>query len=245
MMRARLLLVLTVSAALICANPAGARPRHSGPAPGRFDYYLLSLSLAPSFCMLSPTHQASPECHRLTPEAFRQTPLTVHGLWPNLAGASVNEEPHDCAAPPFRISDALERQLARYMPGGPGLAEHEWRKHGTCSGLPPEAYFSRIVSLAQHANDVIGGAMRDGNMLGNTLRISDLLRAVAAREPALAAAIVVDCRIPRGGGDALVEEIRVALSKDFAPRPVTQLGLGQNSGCPRGAGRVPEPVPTH
>ena len=237
-------LILTVVAALMGVKAGEARRHHSRSEPGRFDYYLLSLSVAPSFCMLSASHQSSRECRSLTPDAFRQTPLTVHGLWPNRAEVSVNQQPHDCPGPPFRVSPTLETQLARYMPGGSGLAEYEWRKHGTCSGLASEVYFSTIVRLAQHANDVIGSAMRSGNMLGGTLRVPDLLSAVAVRDQPLAAAIVVDCRTPRGGGDALVEEIRLILSKDFTPKPTSQVGLGQNSGCPRGGGRVPDPTPS-
>jgi hypothetical protein len=51
---------------------------------------------------------------------------------------------------------------------------------------------------------------------------------------------VVDCRSPRGGGEALIDEIRVVLSKDFRPMPAASVGPGQNSGCPLGAGRVPD-----
>jgi hypothetical protein len=64
--------------------------------------------------------------------------------------------------------------------------------------------------------------------------------AVATRDAALAPAIVVDCRQPRGGGEAVVDEIRVVLSKDLQPMPAASVGLGQNSGCPRGAGLVPD-----
>ena len=217
-----------------------ARHRRSETEPGSFDYYLLSLSIAPSFCASSPANRAKAECRTLTEAAFQQTPLTLHGLWPNRARVSVNLQPHDCEGPPFVVSDVVQTEVARYMPAGPGLERYEWRKHGTCSGLSPETYFSTLARLGQHANATVGAALRNRHMLGETVRITDLLSAVAADDPALSSAIVVDCRIPRGGGQALVDEIRVTLSKDFQPIPAASLGMGQNSGCPGGAGRIPD-----
>jgi len=235
-------LVAVALAMLLPASSPQARHRHqAASAPGAFDYYLLSLSLAPSFCALSPANQAKQECQALTEAAFQRTPLTVHGLWPNRAGVSVNLQPHDCEGPPLGpLPEETRAELRRYMPGGPGLARYEWHKHGACSGLSPEAYFAAVADLARKANETIGAAMRDGGMLGQHLRISDLVSAVATRDAALAPAIVVDCRQPRGGGEAVVDEIRVVLSKDLQPMPAASVGLGQNSGCPRGAGLVPD-----
>lgn len=57
---------------------------------------------------------------------------------------------------------------------------------------------------------------------------------------------MVSCRFPRGvngasagGGGALIEEVRITLSKDFGPVPVERVGMRQNSGCPQGAGFLP------
>jgi ribonuclease T2 len=233
--------VLMVLAVLLPASSPRAWQRHQAAEPGAFDYYLLSLSIAPSFCALSAANRAKQECRALTETDFRRTPLTVHGLWPNRAGVSVNLQPHDCEGPPLgQLPEETRAELRRYMPGGPGLARYEWRKHGTCSGLSPEAYFATLAELARKANETIGAAMRDRGMLGRHLRISDLLSAVADRDQSLAPAIVVDCRQPSGGGEALVDEIRVVLSKDLRPAPASSVGLGQNSGCPRGAGLVPD-----
>jgi ribonuclease T2 len=232
---------IALAAALAAANaPTQARQGNAPSQPGDFDYFLLSLSVAPSFCALSAANQAKAECQSLTTGDFHETPLTVHGLWPNRAGVSVNRQPQDCAAPPLGVLPLrLQYSLRRFMPAGPGLARYEWRKHGACSGLSPEAYFTALVQLAQHANDTIGDVMREEMMLGRTVRIADLLGAVGGRDAALAPAIVVDCRSPRGGGPALIDEIRVTLSKQFLPIPAQSVGLGQNSGCPQGAGFLP------
>ncbi len=231
---------LLVAAALgFLVTQSQARSRRTPAQTGDFDYYLLSLSIAPSFCTLSPANAAKAECHTLTEAAFQETPLTVHGLWPNRAGVSVNRQPQDCEGPPLEsLPAALRSELARYMPAGPGLARYEWRKHGACSGLSPEAYFTALTRLAEQANATIGAVLHELGM-GHVVRIADLLAGVARRDPALAPAIVVDCRFPRGGGQALIDEIRVTLSKDFAPIPAQSVGLGQNSGCPQGAGFLP------
>jgi ribonuclease T2 len=241
-LRAVLVAILLVAAPLA----AQARHRFHDSAAGAFDYYLLSLSIAPSFCALSPANNARSECRNLAEADYRQMPLTVHGLWPNRAFASVNRQPQHCPGPPLpALPDDLQAQLGRVMPGGPGLERHEWSTHGTCSGLSPQTYFGALVRLARNANDTIGGVLRDNGLLGKNVRTADLLAGVAARDPALARATIVSCRFPRGGannGRALIEEIRIVLSKDFAPLPAASVGLGQNSGCPQGGGFLPGQV---
>ena len=46
-----------------------------------------------------------------------------------------------------RLPEATQADLRRFMPGGPGLARYEWRKHGACSGLSPESYFAAVARL--------------------------------------------------------------------------------------------------
>jgi len=247
-------LCAAVAAIALAGLPVAASARHhshhdqagsaqGGGQAGVFDYYLLSLSIAPNFCALSPGNQAKTECRTLTDAQFQQTPLTVHGLWPNRASVSVNRQPQRCAGPALGdFPDDLRVQLQRYMPGGPGLARHEWERHGACSGLAPDVYFRTMVRLAQAANSSIGAVMHDKSLLGHTTRVDELLADVAVGNPALAPAIVVSCRFPRGGGGgngALIEEIRIVLSKDFKPMPVGNVGLRQSSGCPNGAGFLP------
>lgn len=222
----RLLLALSF---LSLAPSARAQPA--------FDYYLFSLSIAPDFCAASKRNASKDECRTLTAADFQQTPLTIHGLWPNRARVSVNQQPHDCDDPPFTLSRDVADALRRWMPAGPGLARYEWRKHGTCSGLTPAVYFTAEIDLAQKANAVIGQAILQQ---GDTVRIADLQRRVAATDPALAAALIVDCRFVRGG-TAVVEEIRLTLDRDLHPIPAASVGLGQNSGCPAGQGRIAVP----
>jgi ribonuclease T2 len=228
-------------AALLVVSTANARYRAAAGEAVDFDYFVLSLSLAPSFCALSPANQAKEQCATLTTAAFEATPLMVHGLWPNLAGVSSNDQPQDCPGPPFEgLSPAIEQELRRYMAGGPGLARYEWRKHGVCSGLLSTTYFAALATLAQHANEKIGAVMREHGMLGHQVRINDLLAAVAVSDADLASAIIVSCQTPRGGAAPLIDELRIVLSKDLEPMPAISVGLQQNSGCHDGEGMIPE-----
>ena len=110
-------------------------------------------------------------------------------------------------------------------------------------GLTPDAYFAAVVRLAERANSTIGAALRDNGMEGREVRIDDLLAAVAAKDAALAPAVVVNCRFSRRQegreSRAYIAEIRVVLAKDFSPLPAEQAGYGQNSGCPGRAGFLP------
>ena len=231
-----LALAIVVAAAGVSEARRRGGERFEGGQGAGFDYFLLSLSVAPSFCSLSDRNAAKAECRELTGEAYRATPLTIHGLWPNRAFVGARGQPQDCDGPEYAVSDGVAAALAPFMPGGPGLARYEWRKHGTCSGMGPDAYFGAEVRLARRANEVIGAAIL---AQGGRVQIGALLDAVGRVDAGLAAAIVVDCRFPRGGGDAVVEEIRVTLSKELVPIAAGSVGLGQNSGCPGGVGVVP------
>jgi ribonuclease T2 len=226
----------------IAAQPDAAPEQEP---PGKFDFYLMSFTIAPSFCALSARYAEKQECRAGTDAAYRAMPLTVHGLWPNRERVSVNLQPQYCAGPRLdSLSPALRGKLTQVMPGvADGLDRYEWRRHGVCTGLTAEAYFSAVVRLAEQADATIGAVLRDGGMLGHEVKVDDLLAAVAAKDASLAAAMIVSCRFPREDGSgpsrAYVQEIRLVLSKDFSPEPAGRVGFGQNSGCPGKAGFLP------
>lgn len=213
-------------------------------APGDFEFYLLTLSLAPSFCSLSAANRSKDECRQLTEQQFEQTPLTIHGLWPNRAHTSVANQPANCSSVKLQLSDPVRTELTRYMPGGPELEKHEWDKHGTCSGLSPDDYFAAAVSLAKQMNEVVGTVLRDGGMLGAQANVRQLVSGVAAKDATLANSIVVSCLpVPAKKGhkrDFVVEEVRFTLSKDLKPITAKSVGMAQNAGCPSGVGRIPK-----
>ncbi len=104
--------------------------RNTDSTPGQFDYYLLSLSWSPAFCIQQPD---SPECN-----GARRFGFIVHGLWPQ------NERgwPQNCGGD-SEVPDAVATGISDLMPAKK-LIYHEWTTHGTCSGLDPQAYFDLV-----------------------------------------------------------------------------------------------------
>lgn len=120
-----LLLALLATAAAFSQRHR-SRKSQSG-QPGVFDYYLLTLSWSPEFCY---SHSDKPECQS------GHHGFVVHGLWPQY----VNGYPENCST---SSGLAHPEEMADIMPDA-GLVAHEWRTHGTCSGLDPESYFKLL-----------------------------------------------------------------------------------------------------
>ena len=109
------------------------RHRDAKANPGHFDYYLLALAWAPNYCGDHPTDHSS-ECRTGGHTAF-----VLHGLWPQ---ANSGPPPMSCStAPP--VAAATVDHMLNFMPTR-GLIQHEWQKHGTCSGLSAQDYFARV-----------------------------------------------------------------------------------------------------
>lgn len=106
---------------------------------GDFDYYALVLSWSPSFCAEG-THGDSPQCADNAPRPYN---FVLHGLWPQYGKGW----PQDCAVGqrPY-VQDRLINQMLDIMPAKK-LIIHEYSKHGTCSGLSPDAYFALARKL--------------------------------------------------------------------------------------------------
>jgi ribonuclease T2 len=128
MLRRPALLIVFLSVLLVIVAASGRSKRHNQHAvqgrPGEFDYYVLALSWSPEFCY---SHPEKPECQS------GHHGFVVHGLWPQYAEGY----PEHCSNA-AGLSDPS--QVADIMPDA-GLAAHEWKTHGTCSGLDAESYF--------------------------------------------------------------------------------------------------------
>src|SRR5271165_6176705 len=102
-----------------------------------FDYYLLTLSWAPEFCATNSAGRTSAEC-----DPKKHMGLVVHGLWPQYDNG---KWPESCASTP-PVASATVDHMMPIMPGEV-LIQHEWAKHGTCSGLSTQDYFGAIEKL--------------------------------------------------------------------------------------------------
>jgi ribonuclease T2 len=99
---------------------------------GDFDYYALVLSWSPSYCAGEGAGRNDPQCSPNRPYAF-----VLHGLWPQYTRGF----PQSCrTAFNSFVPRPVINGILDIMPSS-NLAIHEYRKHGTCSGLEPQAYF--------------------------------------------------------------------------------------------------------
>jgi ribonuclease T2 len=128
------LVVLAVLGALAAAY---AQERPAG-EPGRFDFYVLALSWAPSFCAAT----AERDWQRRRPpsmECSRPFGFVVHGLWPQYE----HGYPESCQVPAPRLDHRIVAAMLDLMPSR-RLVYREWDRHGTCSGLSQRAYFDTV-----------------------------------------------------------------------------------------------------
>lgn len=189
-MRAARLLALCLAA---LATPAGAE----GEKAGAFDYYVMSLTWSPTWCALTGDAQGDDQCHPRHDYSF-----ILHGLWPQ----DVTGYPSYCrtsARDPSRSETAAMTDIM----GSGGLAWHQWKKHGRCSGLAARDYFalSRRAYAAVTIPPVLRGLNRKVTL--PALVVQD---AFLEANPGLQAdQITITCE------DGMIQEARLCLSRDL------------------------------
>jgi ribonuclease T2 len=163
-------------------------------AAGDFDYYVLALSWSPTWCLT----EGGPDDAQCDPA--RDLGFTLHGLWPQYEDGW----PEYCetdAADPTRGETAA---MADVMGSG-GLARHQWRKHGRCTGLSARSYFDR----ARRAFAALDLPAPDRPRA----TAAEVEAAILAANPGLSeGGLVVTC------GAGRIEEVRVCLTRDLEPR---------------------------
>ncbi|XDA97128.1 ribonuclease T2 [Sulfitobacter sp. LCG007] len=171
-----------------------------GERAGRFDYYVLALSWSPNWCALEGSARAASQC-----DADADLGWTLHGLWPQFTRGY----PSYCRSSARPPSRAATGAMADIM-GSSGLAWHQWKKHGTCTGLGGEDY----LNLARRAYGQVARpeAFR---RLERAVRLpADVVEEAFLRANAdlTEDAITVTCR------DGHIQEVRICLTRDLAPR---------------------------
>ncbi len=167
-----------------------------------FDYYILSLSWAPDFCAQPGEAAANPlECG--TGKGF-----VVHGLWPE---ADQGRSPESCA-PSKSVPKGIVNDMLRSMPS-PGLIQHEWATHGTCTGLSQGEYFTKVML----ARSVVQIPVQISSLGQSTTESPGEIEAqFAAANPSFpTGAVRTACR----GGE--LTEVRVCFDKDLKARACT------------------------
>jgi ribonuclease T2 len=96
-----------------------------------FDFYVLSLSWSPTYCMLNDGDKSS-QCQE-------NHNFIVHGLWPQYEQGY----PRECASNVKHIDYKLVQSMLDIMPSE-RLVNIEWGRHGTCTSLSPDKYFKTV-----------------------------------------------------------------------------------------------------
>lgn len=188
--------VLVLCVALAAPINLRAEPGQAG----AFDYYVLALSWSPNWCLREGDGRDAPEC---APGSARG--WTLHGLWPQYERGW----PSDCQTTARDPSRRMTGAMADIMGSG-GLAWHQWKKHGRCSGLSAETYFetSRRAYTSVKRPEVLRKLDRDVVLPATVVEEAFLRENPDWRADML----TITCR------DRQIQEARLCLTKDLAPR---------------------------
>lgn len=174
----------------------------TGAAAQEIEHYVLALSWSPSYCETADPGRDRLQCAPAADRAF-----VVHGLWPNAPGA----EPSYCDASGTPSRGDVEAMLD-IMPSR-SLVAYQWRKHGTCSGLSPQEYFTTVRRAFARVT-IPGGLVAPASDI--EVRPEVLREAFRRANPDLGEdAIYVRCR----GGQ--LDEVRICMTTglDFTACP--------------------------
>jgi len=205
------------------AFPGGARAERG--EPGTFDYYALVLSFVPAYCQREGRDRRDAQC-----TASRRSNFSLHGLWPQYEKGW----PEDCpiGKRPWVPTKVIE-EMRDIMPSK-NLIIHEYRTHGTCSGLGPEQYFG----VARELYERVSVPQRFlSNDEARFFTAEEIEQEFAAANPWLKPeTIAVSCR-----GQDLID-IRICFGRDLFPR-----SCGSNEDekrlCPAGKISIPPVTP--
>ena len=235
----RTLLALLLMTAMVSAAFA------EGPQSGDFDGYAFSLSWQPAFCE---SHHDKKECKSWKAGDFAASHLVLHGLWPNQR----NDKEHDygfcnvpaevkalddsgnwCQMPDLNLSRATKDELGRVMPGCQScLQNHEWYRHGTCSGMQPDEYFTKAAGFVEGIAKTKLGTLLSANV---GKRVTMVMLKTSAKEAygEKGANLRFICK------NGVLTEVRMYLVKDISNASVITAdmlvspGLDENSSCKR------------
>ncbi len=182
---------------LVCAATVSMA---QSPRAAQFDYYVMALSWSPSWCAIEGDGRRADQCR-----TGSNTGWVLHGLWPQ----HNRGWPSYCQTAQPAPTRAMTGAMSDIM-GSTGLAWHQWRKHGTCSGLSARSY----LDLSRKAYDqIVKPAVFQ--QLDRPVRLPARLieQAFLRENPAFRAdMLTVVCRQRR------IYELRVCLAKDLTPR---------------------------
>lgn len=191
------------------------------PLGSGFDFYVLALSWSPAYCLVEGERANQQQCAE-----DRDLGFVVHGLWPQYESGY----PEFC---PSRQPDRVPAQLGRsYLDIVPsmGLIGHQWRKHGSCSGLS-QADYLRVLRAARERVVLPKAFALD--QLPKRIDAFEAENAFIAANPGMTRdGVAVQCQ--RG----LLREVRICMTPSLDYRSCGEI---DRSGCKIKNLNVPEP----
>lgn len=172
-----------------------------GERSGEFDYYVLALSWSPNWCELEGDARQSPQC-----DPREDFGWTLHGLWPQYHRGW----PSFCRTNERPPSRSMTKGMTDLM-GSSGLAWHQWKKHGSCSGLSARDYYALSrQAYGQVIRPPVFRKLDRAVKLPAAVVEEAFLKANPEIEPD---GLTVTCK------SGHIQEVRVCLSRDLAPVP--------------------------
>jgi ribonuclease T2 len=203
--------IAKIAGVLLALGLAGGSALAQRNEPGVFDYYVLALSWSPTYCADGGDKRNDPQC---SADSGRPYAFVLHGLWPQFDRGW----PQDCKSEdrgwvPGPVAD----RMLDIMPSKK-LIFHEYRKHGTCSGLGVDSYFKLSRELYEKVKipPRFVRVTDERMFVGVSELIGDFLNANPQLKPDM---MVVQC----GGAGNRLREVRICFTKDGAFR-----GCGRN-----------------
>jgi ribonuclease T2 len=194
----KLINFLLVISLTICLGMGNAFAADRANIAGQFDYYVMSLSWSPEYCASS-SDPDSTQCGE------RRYSLVVHGLWPQYENGGF---PADCSAE-RAVPQAIVDSMIDIMPSKK-LIQHEWDKHGTCSGLSVDKYF-QLTRQIYNSIAIPDQYKQPTDYIMTSIK--GLERDLIGVNPALdGSKIAIDCK------GRFLQEIRVCYDKNNQPR---------------------------
>jgi ribonuclease T2 len=174
---------------------AGSAARAEG-VPGDFDFYVLSLSWSPTYCVIEGSDEDA-QC------GVERHGFIVHGLWPQYESGY----PEFCrSAMTDRVSGGAIESIFDITPSA-GLIRYQWRKHGLCTGLRQSDYFA-LTRRAFEAIAIPGDYDDPGE--DASLSPARIEAAFVAANPGLPArGIAVTCK------QGQLADVRICLTKNL------------------------------
>ncbi|KAB2730895.1 ribonuclease T [Brucella anthropi] len=192
------------------ASVLAVAPSHADDVAGEFDFYVLALSWSPSYCASEGPRANKQQCGTNRPFGF-----VVHGLWPqNEWGYPANCQFDNARSRGSYVPRPIISRLSDIMPSA-GLVAYQWRKHGSCSGLSQDEYFSTLRNAFDQVN--IPPSLRN---LASGRRVDPLLveKAFIAANPGMKPdGISISCK------RNYLQEVRICMTKDLQYRACGQV----------------------